>query len=233
MATRAVLFDIGGVLTPDPWETLLLHPELGVLRERNIGLAAASARIAPVWDVFSVLPDAKESHFWRAAAHALDADIDEAALETCWPQLIAPNVETTAVFEQLTAADIRIGLISNNTAFFYPRQAKLLSIDSYIDESLSYLSHRAGITKANGLFESAAHQLGTTADVLVIDDRLSNIERARACGFATLHYELGQRGSLLRMIDGWLHETADIMDRGAPMGSPTPHRRGGMHTALW
>lgn len=199
VSIKKVLFDIGGVLTPDPWETLLFHTEHGVIRESGIAVEEATAQIAHVWNTYAVLNQSEEVNFWKAASDALETHIDPAAVGAIRKSVLTPNAEHPSAFETLQQRNIDIGLISNNTAFFYAYQAELLSLHAHVDPTLVYLSHEKGIAKSDGLFELAAAQTSPN-EVLVIDDRPGNISRASKCGFHTTHYHLDTGRSLVDIV---------------------------------
>lgn len=199
MAVTTVLFDLGGVLTPDPWETVLFHPDLGLLRDSRVSVADAARSMAAVWTDHAERPDAIAASFWAGAQQVFHAQFTMADVSAVAQLAITANDEFGATTAALTSAGVRIGVISNNTPFFYEWQSDLLALPDVVDNSLSFLSHEQGISKGSGLFELAAERI-SAGETVVVEDRLGNIDRAERCGFRTLHFELASGESLQQAV---------------------------------
>lgn len=184
-----VLFDIGGVLTPDPWEALILDDEHGI--HKGAGTEAELAqKLTDVWDKYSHMPESHEEDFWQEASNALSLDIDQEAINEVKDKVIVADPEAADTLDYLQQEGVNVGIISNNTAFFWPVQRDALGLeDRGIDPSLVFLSHEAGRDKGDGLFEKAA-QIVDPQETLVVDDRQSNIDHAEFLGYQTMAYSI-------------------------------------------
>lgn len=184
---KNILFDLGGVLTPDPWEAILLDEEHGL--HKTAGTEAEIAnKLSKVWNKYSHMPEVREQDFWRETSDALGLDIDQEAVDEIKNQVILPDPESAQTFDYLKQEGKAVGIISNNTAFFWPVQRAVLELENHaVDPSLVFLSHKAGKDKSDGLFEQAA-QIVDPKETLVIDDRQPNIDYADFLGYQTLLY---------------------------------------------
>lgn len=184
---RAVLFDFGLVLSgpPDPtarrrMETILntTHPEL----------RTAYWRHRDDYDL-GVLNGVS---FWRAVsadlAHPLtDDELSQllAADVDLWTQPNQPMIDWAAT---LQTAAISTGILSNmGDAMETGIVARFPWLARFAH---STFSHRHGIAKPDErIYRHAVAAVGEPADAtLFIDDRIENIEAARAIGLHAIHY---------------------------------------------
>jgi FMN phosphatase YigB (HAD superfamily) len=196
---RTVLFDVGGVLSHDGHETYLSHDTHGIARHLGLPRQEVSKRTAPVFRKYAVLPRADEAEFWRDLGRALDTTFSDTAIRTAKQHIKDLNREAGTVFSYLRDKDVKVGIISNSTPFFYPVIARQLSLTSYVHRELCFLSHHEGCLKSNGLFEIAAAQVDP-AQTFVIDDRPANVNYARKLGFKSAQYSLESGRSLLSLV---------------------------------
>jgi FMN phosphatase YigB (HAD superfamily) len=180
-----ILFDIGNVLTTDPWESLLLTPGIGIADRLGIPREAAEAAGRTVWPRFSTDPQAREAEYWAAVEAELGVRIPLELVTYAEPDLLVANPAAVPVLRSLAGAGVRIGIISNNTAFWYPKQAALLDLSTLVDPDLVFVSHLSGVDKVDGLFDVAAAAV-EPASTVIVDDRDSNIPRARSAGFGAV-----------------------------------------------
>jgi FMN phosphatase YigB (HAD superfamily) len=184
---KNVLFDIGGVLTPDPWETILLDEEHGLHKDAGAEVELAE-KLTDVWSKYSHMPEAQEGDFWQEASVALGLEIDQEAVNEVTGKVVVADPQAVETFDFLQQQGVGVGIISNNTAFFWPVQRDALGLeDQDIDPSLIFLSHEEGRDKGGGLFETAA-QVVDPKETLIIDDRQSNIDYAKFLGYQTMSY---------------------------------------------
>jgi FMN phosphatase YigB (HAD superfamily) len=116
------------------------------------------------------------------------------------------NPAASATLETLRKLRIRLGVVSDNTAFWYRKQAELIGLERHVDPDLVFLSYRFGVQKDLGggasLFEVALRRIDPTV-TLVIDDRAHNVRRAHEYGFQVMRYSMEEEDSLLaRMAEG-------------------------------
>jgi len=192
-----ILFDIGGVLTPDPWETILLTPHTGAAALLGVPANAAQTAGESLWAPVVCDPDALEGDWWRALSAVLGLPpIPRAWWEQVTARLLVPAPGATALLRAAHGAGVRIGIVSNNTAFWYPRQVQALSLGAVTDPGQISLSHADRVDKGHGLFDVAVARLSAAGlepgRALMVEDRAGGAALARAAGLrAYLHAPLG------------------------------------------
>lgn len=195
-ALHAVLFDRD--------DTLSLNDE-GVYRQAALWVAAhfgldpreAAEHMRAQWDAvvhswrdLRTLQD--EEDFWRAYAAQLAERLglareDGLALLREWPyeRFMVPAPGARALLQALRERGLRIGVLSNTL----PNVAvtlQAIGLADLVDVALS--SCALGVHKPDpGAFRLAAERLGVPPQaVLFVDDRLENVEAARAVGMRAL-----------------------------------------------
>jgi FMN phosphatase YigB (HAD superfamily) len=193
MTFQAVLLDLGGVLTVDPWESLLLTAEVGGCARLGIEPAVLEPLAVSLWPRFATT-HREEAQYWSelegllgltpGALGDLVGDLEE---------LLRPNPRADEVLS--AASEHPLGLVSDNTSFFFPRQDRLLGLGGLADPTLTFLSHEVGLSKSArpGLFEHVSADLSARGydlgQVLVVDNRVKHVEHAASLGFAFHHLE--------------------------------------------
>lgn len=194
---RAVLIDLGGVLTVDPWETLLLTPGEGMADRLALSRDRVAHAGAVLWERHCRTPTT-EHEYWSQFALLTDATIPPSTVVDVERRLLVATPDAHRIVTALRRSRRPWGLITNNTAFWYDKQLALLGIDA--DEPRwQFTSFDSGVAKGDdgtGLFEVAAAEVDSTG-VLVIDDRESNIARAVSCGFGGRMYTVGDEMPLI------------------------------------
>lgn len=202
-----VIFDIGGVLAPDIWESVL------PARDRAGGIAARFSldkeqvhRVGGLlWEAFAYTPETPlrgwrelERQYWEmfirffwekapppgATVEAFIA-LSEEAIRPVHPEL-------ECLLQNLQAAGLRLGICSNNNEFWFRRQMDRLGLHRFFPPAAVVLSSRVGVGKSAPRFEmfhAAVQALGLPpAHCIYIDDRPGNVERARRCGLSAIHF---------------------------------------------
>lgn len=181
-----VLLDIGGVLMPDSWPVLLLTPGEGIADRLGLDVTRVEEAANLLWPEFS-LQERTEQDWWQALGRMVGMTI---------PPKLVIEVETKLLKPLAGAAELirrahglgDVGVISDNTSFWYQKQASRLGLERRILPSLRFLSFERQVAKSSlpiGLFEVAAEGL-SGQKVVVLDDRNANCERARAVGFTAI-----------------------------------------------
>jgi FMN phosphatase YigB (HAD superfamily) len=198
---RVVLFDVGGVLTVDPWQTLVLTPARGIADRLGLDRVRAAEVAERLWDHHAKQPDADESDYWREFGDALGVSIPEGLVGSIERELLRVNPEATKLLTTLASRGTRIGAVSDNTAFWYERQARVVGLDQAADRTLLFLSFQLGVAKKDvpGLFEIAADTV-PPGNTLVLEDRAENVARAGALGFKVIRYESTWESSLFAAV---------------------------------
>ncbi|WP_030676415.1 HAD family hydrolase [Streptomyces sp. NRRL B-1347] len=185
-----VLFDLGNVLFRDPWEALLLTEGAGLADRIGLDRGEVEAAGRRLWRRFSVV-EADEQAYWDALGRELGRAVPPSLVKELEEHLLLAN---PAAGELLAAAadggSRPVGIASNNTSFWYAKQAERLSLHRWVDPRLVFLSHELGVTKGargRGLLEAAAERTHPPS-TLLIEDRAGNLRRARGLGFRTAAY---------------------------------------------
>ena len=186
----ALMLDVGGVLFGDPWETLLLTPGTGLAARLGVDPAAADRAGHALWPRYAYRPRPAAA-YWADLSAALGVRIRPDLVAELEATLLRPSPDAAALLRLAAHRYTRIGLISDNTAFWYPWQAAELRLDDLLDPELVFLSYLYGTAKSDrpGLYDVAAGRV-RAARALVIDDRPHNLERAGARGFRTACYAM-------------------------------------------
>ena len=182
-----VLLDVGGVLVSDYWETILLTPELGLADRLGLERRRVEEVGLTLWDAYC-RRDADEAAYWSDLERALGVAVPP-SLPGELDRLVRPAPAAEALLETAQDGGRDVGVISNNTAFWFPKQSARVGLDAHVDPELVFLSHEHGRTKGDdpSLFDVVA-RLVDPATALVVDDRSGNVDAARRRGFhAVLH----------------------------------------------
>ncbi|WP_061289330.1 hypothetical protein [Herbidospora cretacea] len=187
-----VLFDVGGVLTVDPWQALLLTPGDGIADRLGLDRDRVEAIGEELWPEYS-LREREEADYWRDFGAALGCDIPAGLVATAERSTLRTDPAASRAVSLLVSRRISVGFISDNTSFWFPCQMRLLG--EFVQNSAShhYLSYLLGVSKqtsGTGLYEIAAQSLDPSR-TLVVDDRAHNIDRAASAGFPTRFHALG------------------------------------------
>jgi beta-phosphoglucomutase-like phosphatase (HAD superfamily) len=187
-----VLFDLGGVLVSDPWESLLLTPELGLADRLGLDRYLVEQVGKELWERYC-LRITHEDDYWSDLSAALNIGLPQQLVGQLEAELLIANAHANAMLDAMREGGITIGVVSEATSFWYPKQVSIANLDRYLEHAREFLSFRFGVGKeeANrGLFEIAAEAVEPRR-TLVIDDRPRNLERASSVGFEGFEYSLG------------------------------------------
>lgn len=184
-----VLLDIGNVLASDYWETLLLTPDLGLADVLHLDRERVKSVGIRLWQDFCRAP-AEERTYWTRLSEELGVPITDDHLSQV-EHLPHANPRVSEILADLQQRELRIGLISDNTSFWYAKQAALIGFGQTLDEDLVLLSFERGVSKSDspGLLELAA-AVATPSRTLVVDDRSANLSAAGRIGFHTFRYSM-------------------------------------------
>jgi FMN phosphatase YigB (HAD superfamily) len=187
-----VLFDIGGVLYTDPWETLLLSPHGGIAKLFHLDPKLMEEVGQQLWWEFS-LSESRESDYWRQLARRFGISLPDDFTDRLQGELLCVNPAANQILSAVVAKGLSVGIISDNTSFWYERQNDALELSRFVSPELQYLSFRVGLSKLSAdkdLFDFAA-QFVVPHSTLVVDDRSENLMKARSKGFEILPYQVG------------------------------------------
>lgn len=185
-----ILFDLGNVLFCDPWESLLLTPGTGLADRWGLDPSVVGEAGRRLWRGFSVR-EAEESEYWDALSGELDRPVPPQLIKQLEEELLVANPAAGELLEAASRGGARpVGIASNNTSFWYAKQAERLTLDRWVDPALVFLSCRLGVTKGSpgrGLLDIAAEHTRPSS-TLIVEDRAANLDRARSLGFRTVEY---------------------------------------------
>jgi hypothetical protein len=183
---EVVLLDIGGVLTPDPWQSLLLTPGDGLADRLGIDRSSVEEAASGLWAQFS-LDERAEQDWWEALGRMVGTTIPQGLVEEVEARVLRSFGGADELIREAQRIG-EVGLISDNTSFWYPKQAKPLGLKQRTRPSLRFLSFEWNLVKSSapvGLFEVAAQYLAGRRTV-VVDDRETNCDRARSAGLEAI-----------------------------------------------
>jgi FMN phosphatase YigB (HAD superfamily) len=188
---RTVLFDIGGVLATDPWQSLLLAPAAGIADRLGISRDAAEKAGERLWPTYS-LSVRTEAEYWADLARELNVVLPGEVISQAERETLRVNAAATEAVRMLECDGVRWGYVTDNTAFWLAKQIHLLGDREPETDDLRFYSFERELSKTStprGLFELAS-EVHDPAATLVVDDRPENLHRAGAAGFLTSGYSM-------------------------------------------
>ena len=199
---NTILFDIGNVLTSDFWEALWLSPRHGLADRLKVPLPLATEVGSRLWSHYSVTM-ANERDYWLEFERLIGFRIPGDVIRECEITNIKVNKCAKGVILSLVRRGFHVGVISNNTSFWAPKQLALAKLDAIIENRLRFISADAQSDKTKtspNLFEFAC-QYVSPEKTLVVDDRAGNISAANSLGFYTFLY--GESSGAGLQTDGY------------------------------
>jgi FMN phosphatase YigB (HAD superfamily) len=201
MIVKVILFDIGGVLTHDGHETYLTDPIHGLCSKKGLSKNSVLKTTGPIFTKFANGTESNEASFWREISKALGLRFSETSIIKAKKHLDILEPAVHKLLQDLQTKNLRIGLISNCTPFFYKHVKSALNLEALTEPTLRFLSFERGVLKSEGLFALAAKEIGASTKNYVIDDREHNIERAEDAGFIAYKYSPTKGPSLQQIIN--------------------------------
>ena len=194
---EAVIFDVGGVLAYDVWEHLLLNDS----NQENPGVGAVyglpTDRLEQVGNELWMQYDRRkpaeeftwehyEQEYWERFIDAFKGKLPKDVTPSTFIQMTdtficAVNWEgMIPIMKRLQAKGVNLAICSNNTEFWFTRQARKLDLKRFFPEDKIFLSCRVGYTKKNReMFETVVKGIDVDGSKCIfVDDRVSNIQRA-------------------------------------------------------
>ena len=196
--TTTVLFDIGNVIASDYWEAMWLTPEKGICDRLNLDVRSVAEVGRQLWAKYAVQPS-DEQAYWHDFSIALGQELPPELIAEAEVATVRPNPYAAEAVECCRSRGLTVGLMSNNTSFWYPKQLRKARLDlNVFDEGILFVSCLYGVQKGQGpsdLF-SRATQVLSPALTCIIDDRLENLRSASTLGFKCIDYSRGSRADL-------------------------------------
>ena len=189
-----VALDLGGVVANDIWEHAFLDPSHGIAATYGIAPAVAEDAALRLWREFSCSPPPRgwrqqECDYWQRCIDVLELPAEVDALIDLTDRFIVPLPGMLDLIDRLNART-RVVLCSNNTEFWYQREAVRFGLGHRFTEAEVFLSCRIGSEKGSpdqAVFRTLVHRLGARPEqVLLVDDRAKNIQAATNFGMSAL-----------------------------------------------
>ena len=192
----SVVFDIGGVIYEDIWETVFLKPGTGISEIFNIDSKFVTEVCIDLWKKYAVLSTncyswkKLEREYWAEAIDRLGLSWSINKCIKNSTQFIEPIIGMNEIINLLADKNVCLGVCSNQTAFWFERQLSISQGLKKIDRRNMILSFEHGITKEankNKLFELLVSRIQVSPDeILYIEDRPEHHLAAIEYGFQSL-----------------------------------------------
>ena len=201
----AVLFDMGGVLTVDIWETVFFEPNHGIVQHFELDPQEAEKVGSRTWSEFSLTPSHDlwvydqelESKFWEKIIKQLGIDINTQEMIEYAHTVIKPNSAAMKMLSQLSSIDLVLGLATNNTPFWFCLQWEKLGLERYLERRNAFVSCNLGLLKeapGGQFFKVCCERMDMNPSaVVLIDDREQSIMAAESIGIRGLRYNYGAK----------------------------------------
>lgn len=195
---KGLIFDIGGVLTNDPWEAMVYSDPGSIARQRGIDPGKANELIRPLIKVFFYSPPLQgggeagvlEYIFWQQAIRLLALDDKPNDLIGQTHQFVRPVPGMAELVLEIREKGIPLVLCSNTSEFFYKRQMEALGLRGLFSPHEEILSCRCRTSKTDPqgtMFKAAVSALGLAPEeCLLVDDREENFPPAHRVGVAAV-----------------------------------------------
>ena len=196
---KAAVFDIGGVLAWDIWENMFINPNNGLAKYFSLDPTALHSFGLGMWEDVAYKAaysdeetDALEKHFWQRLIDEfhLDAPIEFFISKT--DEFVIPVKGMTDLVSDLKEHNIELGICSNNSEFFHRKLVQQLDFYQHFNSKKEILSSKTGFSKTSPgleMFKALEEVLDSPKENIVfIDDRALNVERAIEFGFNALYF---------------------------------------------
>ena len=208
---KALIMDIGGILSPDIWEHLFLSKErissfesvpkdtLQVVGAKYFALFAYR-----VWDR-AISWQKLERIYWELVAAELNVTLNLAEVEQKTEDAIVSLIEMARLKEFAITSSMRIVFCSNETPFWFMRQKDKLAWDAVCRSDAFMMSFVFGESKSDSratMFRACVDYLQTPpAETLFIDNQHGNIQQAKNFGFRALRFQSHKReNNLVKLL---------------------------------
>lgn len=193
----AIIFDIGGVLAADVWEPMYFDRDFGLCKEFGLNTSVAFEVGRSLWDEFSIRKITEsndwvqlEEEYWEKFTNRFSIPYKYSFYSGLTDKFIKPIPGMIDLLSYLNSQKISIILCSDNTEFWFERQAEKLGIQKFVPNEYIFLSNRIGKNKKDPSFEifkKLSKKLPIhNSQFLFIDDRKKNVEIAIQFGFPSI-----------------------------------------------
>jgi HAD superfamily hydrolase (TIGR01509 family) len=191
---KAVIFDIGGVLAYDVWENLLLDEKVGIAKAYNLDYNQVKQIGQTLWEQFAYITSSDwkqmEVDYWNKFSQSLGISTTVSEFIDLTDIFIKPIDGMVDLLRKLKSTGVELAICSNNTEFWFHRQAMKLDFYKYFSAEKVLLSCRVGRSKSSHDFEmfyAAVKSLGIDKqECILIDDREDVVLQALKYGLASI-----------------------------------------------
>lgn len=196
---NTVLFDVGGVLTPDVIQATLFTPKKGLVDRLKLDWGKSFKAMTPAYEKFYLVPKSSEDDFWREIGKEIGVELPLDIVYEIEEEVVVPNPDAKKALDMIKNLGLRIGILSNNTDFWYSKVVKMFDLNRYVDPKLVFVSYQQGVLKPVGLFKKALEVVEPNKTVY-LDDRSDYIWVAQNLGFHAMLYSVNDETSDLISI---------------------------------
>ena len=187
MTYQAVIFDLGGVVFPSPFEVFDAYERDHALPVRFIRTVVATSADHGAWARFERSELAFEEFCvaFEAECAAAGGTVDAAALMRSITTDFEPRAEMVVAIERIRAEGLRVGALTNNWAASGERvngDRHALPFDTVVESAVE------GIRKPDpAIYALVCERLSVSPDACAfLDDLGVNLKPARAMGMTTI-----------------------------------------------
>lgn len=173
-------------------QAVLFTPKKGLVDRLGLDWELAFQAMRPAYLKFNHTPISSEDDFWKAVGEEMGVDLPLELVYEIDKEIIVPNPQAREALDLVKSEGLKIGIISNNTDFWYKKVIETLNLNEYVDPNLVFVSHEYGVSKPVGLFKKALEVVNPKGS-LFIDDRSDNIYVANYLGFAAMQYSMNEK----------------------------------------
>jgi len=190
---KAIIFDIGGVITNDLWETLYFNGDSSILKNKNILKYDLEIVGKQLWQEYSLIntdSEKLEKKYWHDFNKITGLNLDIKYMESLAEKSIYEIKGAYEVIKKLLDEKFNVGICSDNTVFWFEKQLKVLKILKLIRSDFYVLSYKCNSKKSDSNHKMYSEIINkfqvNKAEILFIDDRVENIESAIQFGFSAI-----------------------------------------------
>jgi len=218
---KALVFDIGGVLAFDVWENLLLDEKEGLASKYGLDIQAVIQAGTILWEQYAhqTSPDWKqlEIDYWSQFNNLIGRTIPIEEIIQLTDKFIKPVDGMMELLSTLISQNITLAICSNNTEFWFSRQAQKIDLYKYVPSRNIILSCRIGASKSSPrfeMFEEVTKAIGIDrTECTFIDDRSESIIQATQYGLVSILFPAHSPHGA-RYIKSLLYEMNVLNKRG-------------------
>lgn len=195
IVVKALLFDMGGVLSGDMVKPLFIHLAKKHPESEREKLLSAHSRLGDFWKRFKTDIAYKEDAYWSDVikAEGLTESVEE--LKVGMREVIVVFPSTFKVISQLKQGYI-LGICSNHAVEWFADVAEKCGLYDVFEKEQVIVSQAVGAAKPSPeIFQHAYNALKKKdpalkrEEVVFVDDKLANVDAAKKFGFQSFRFD--------------------------------------------